>query len=99
MFKTLHLLKKRFDLLGWVHAPGSYAVTINIDPSSNEKEHRISLLSEKPGEVIKYTTNGSEPTRNSLAYHNPIKIKYALKLILSITAPEIKAAVIIAKVP
>ena len=73
-YKRLHSLKKRFDNLGWVHAPGSYAVTINVDPSSNEKEHRISLLSEKPGEVIKYTTNGSEPTINSLTYHNPIKI-------------------------
>ena len=73
-YKRLHSLKKRFDNLGWVHAPGSYAVTINVDPSSNEKEHRISLLSEKPGEVIKYTTNGSDPTINSLTYHNPIKI-------------------------
>ena len=73
-YKRLHSLKKRFDNLGWVHAPGSYAVTINVDPSSNEKEYRISLLSEKPGEVIKYTTNGSEPTTNSLTYQNPIKI-------------------------
>ena len=73
-YKRLHSLKRRFDNLGWTHAPGSYDVTITVDPNSSENEHKISLISEKPGETIKYTTDGSEPSMNSPVYHAPIKI-------------------------
>ena len=67
-------LKRRFDNLGWTYAPGSYDVTITVDPNSSKNEHKISLISEKPGETIRYTTDGSEPSMNSPVYHAPIKI-------------------------
>ena len=60
--------------MGWTYAPGSYDVTITGDPNSSKNEHKISLISEKPGETIKYTTDGSEPSMNSPVYHAPIKI-------------------------
>ena len=73
-YMRLHSLKRRFDNLGWTHAPGSYDVTITVDPNSSKNEHKISLISEKPGETIRYTTDDSEPSMNSPVYHAPIKI-------------------------
>ena len=73
-YRRLHSLKRRFDNLGWTHAPGSYDVTITVDPNSSKNEHKISLISEKPGETIRYTTDGSKPSMNSPVYHGPIKI-------------------------
>ena len=73
-YKRLGSLVERFDELDWTHSPGSYAVTINIDPNTNSEEHRITLVSEKPGEVIKYTLDGSEPHDKSATYLSPILI-------------------------
>ena len=73
-YKRLHSLKRKFESLGWTYAPGSYDVTITVDPNSSKNDHKISLVSEKPGETIKYTTDGSEPSMNSPIYHAPIKI-------------------------
>jgi len=73
-YNRLHSLKRKFDNLGWTYAPGSYDVTITVDPNSSKNEHKISLISEKPGETIRYTTDGSEPSMNSQVYHAPIKI-------------------------
>ena len=52
-YNRLHSLKRRFDNLGWTYAPGSYDVTITVDPNSSKNEHKISLMSEKPGETIR----------------------------------------------
>ncbi|MAQ88148.1 MAG: beta-N-acetylhexosaminidase [Candidatus Marinimicrobia bacterium] len=73
-YKRLNVLKSRFDQLGWNYAPGSYAVSITVDQKDNEKVHKIKLTSEKPGETIKYTLDGSEPKKSSLNYHSPIVI-------------------------
>ena len=73
-YKRLGSLVERFDELEWTHSPGSYAVTINVDQNSNSEEHRITLVSEKPGEVIKYTLDGSEPNDESATYLSPILI-------------------------
>ena len=67
-------LEKRFELLGWNYAPGSYEVLINVDPTSDTLEHKIILSSEKPGEIIKFTLDGSEPNINSKSYNGPIVI-------------------------
>ena len=67
-------LENRFDALGWNHAPGSYIVSINVDPNSNNQEHRITLSSEKPGETIRFSLDGSEPNTESRRYESPITI-------------------------
>jgi len=74
-YDRLKRLLVRFDELGWTHAPGSYLVSINVDPSSNNKEHKITLSSEKPGEIIKFTTDGSDPGNASNVYESPIVVK------------------------
>ena len=74
-YDRLKMLLVRFDELGWNHAPGSYLVSINVDPSSNNNEHKITLSSEKPGEIIRFTTDGSEPDNASKVYGSPIIIK------------------------
>ena len=73
-YHRLNSLEDRFDVLGWNYAPGSYIVSINVDPSSNNQEHRITLSSEKPGETIRFTLDGSEPTNESKLYGSPIVI-------------------------
>ncbi len=67
-------LEKRFEVLGWNYAPGSYKVSINVDPTSHNLEHKIILSSEKPGEIIKFTLDDSEPNINSASYEEPIVI-------------------------
>ncbi len=48
---------------------------IIADPIINrDKEGNITLLSESPYAVIKYTLDGSEPTRNSPSWLNPVAL-------------------------
>ena len=71
-YSRLKRLLLRFDIMNWVYAPGSFFVTIVSELAENNDHSAIKLISEKPGEEIRYTTDGSEPNNSSTLYENPI---------------------------
>ena len=70
----LKQLQNRFDLLNWVYSPGTYKIEINANPDSTRNNYKINLSSEKPGEKIRYTLDGTNPTESSPVYLRPIPI-------------------------
>ena len=82
------VLQERFDELGWKYAPGSYHVSIQVDPNKTKNRHQISLVSEKPGEVIRYTLDGSDPNKSSMVYGKPIVIDKKTKIKASLFIDE-----------
>ena len=83
-YGRLKYLLNRFDKLDWTYAPGSFSVSIKTELDKLNKEIRIKLESEKPGEKIRYTLDGTEPTISSTQYkeiftlNNSAVIKAAL---------------------
>ena len=79
-FHRLNKLKNRFKNLGWTVSPGSFTVeisgTYNVETASTE----VWLTSEKPGEEIRYTLNGTKPNRSSLLYTQPFFITESKKV-------------------
>ena len=71
-YSRLKKLLLRFDMMGWVYAPGSFFVNILSEQTEDSGSYAIKLISEKPGEEIRYTTDGSPPSSNSALYKNPI---------------------------
>ena len=71
-YSRLKKLLLRFDMMGWVYAPGSFFVNILSEQTEDNGSYAIKLISEKPGEEIRYTTDGSPPASNSALYKNPI---------------------------
>ena len=71
-YSRLKKLLLRFDMMGWVYAPGSFFVNILSEQTEDSGSYAIKLISEKPGEEIRYTTDGSLPASNSALYENPI---------------------------
>ena len=67
-------LQKRFDDLNWTYAPGSFVVSIQADRESIGSEFRIHLTSEKPGEAIRFTMDGSNPSSQSIEFDSPFII-------------------------
>ena len=73
-YSRLLVLQKRFDILEWVYAPGSFIITINADRESNGSEFKIELSSEKPVEKIHFSLDGFEPENSSRIYEYPFNI-------------------------
>ena len=73
-YERLTHLEKRFDVLDWTHAPGSFVVTIQADQKGTGSAFRINLTSEKPGETIRFTLNGSDLSLTSAIFKNPFSI-------------------------
>ena len=71
-YSRLKRLLLRFDIMEWVYAPGSFFVNILSEQTEDSGSYAIKLISEKPGEEIRYTTDGSLPASNSALYVNPI---------------------------
>ena len=71
-YSRLKRLLLRFDVMGWVYAPGSFFVNILSEQAEDSGSYAIKLISEKPGEEIRYTTDGSLPVSSSALYENPI---------------------------
>ena len=71
-YSRLKRLLLRFDVMGWVYAPGSFFVNILSEQAEDSASYAIKLISEKPGEEIRYTTDGSPPVSSSALYENPI---------------------------
>ena len=71
-YSRLKRLLLRFDVMGWVYAPGSFFVNILSEQAEDSGSYAIKLISEKPGEEIRYTTDGSLPVSSSDLYENPI---------------------------
>jgi len=71
-YSRLKRLLLRFDVMGWVYAPGSFFVNILSEQAEDSRSYAIKLISEKPGEEIRYTTDGSLPVSSSALYENPI---------------------------
>ena len=67
-YGRLSYLEKRFDQLGWSHAPGSFLVSIHTEQVSENKGISVQLTSEKPGETIRFTMDGSDPTISGSEY-------------------------------
>lgn len=77
-------LEKRFDVLDWTHAPGSFAVSIQAGQKSTGSAFRINLSSEKPGESIRYTLDGTDPTNAAQEFKDSFLIDktYTIKAAL-----------------
>ena len=73
-YNRLLTVQKRFDVLGWTYAPGSFLITINADSESSGTQFKVELSSEKPVENIHYTLDGTEPKGSSKYYLNPFNI-------------------------
>jgi hexosaminidase len=73
-YNRLIHFQNRFDMLGWAYAPGSFIVSIQADQENMETGFRINLTSEKPGESIRFTTDGSEPSIDSPGFNEPFSI-------------------------
>ena len=73
-YSRLKTLLLRFDAMEWVYAHGSFFVNILSDQIEDEGYYAIKLISEKPGEEIRYTTDGSDPVSSSTLYENPIAL-------------------------
>lgn len=73
-YNRLLVLQKRFDVLDWTYAPGSYLIAIHADPESYGSEFKVTLSSEKPVERIHFTLDGSDPENTSKLYEEPFNI-------------------------
>jgi len=71
--RLMHL-QDRFDNLGWTYAPGAFIVSIHANQKSIGSEFQVKLSSEKPGESIRFTIDGSNPTNYSDQYIQPLSI-------------------------
>ena len=83
-YNRLRPLKTRFESLSWTFAPGSFNVDINGKYNKDLNLIDISFDSERPGDEIRYSLDGSKPDRSSLAYVNPFTIKKSEKIIAAI---------------
>ena len=73
-YNRLIHFQNRFDILGWTYAPGSFIVSIQADQKNLGTGFRINLTSEKPGEFIRFTTDGSGPSIDSPRFTKPFSI-------------------------
>ena len=73
-YARLSHLTERFDQLGWYHSPGSFMVSIIPDYNKENKTYKINITSEKPGEDILFTTDGTDPKRTSNVFTSSISI-------------------------
>ena len=73
-FSRLIHLYDRFDVLGWTYAPGSFVVSIQADQKKIGMGFRVNLTSEKPGQSIRFTIDGSEPSIDSPLFNEPFSI-------------------------
>ena len=80
-YLRLKHLKKRFDTLEWVSAPGSFTVKIKGELNLKNKSIEVLLSSEKPGEKIYFTTDGTKPDKTSRLYAKPFFINKPTKII------------------
>ena len=71
--RLMHL-QDRFDNLGWTYAQGAFIVSIHANQKSLGSEFQVKLSSEKPGESIRFTIDGSDPTNYSDQYIQPFSI-------------------------
>jgi hexosaminidase len=67
-----------FDQKGLNYSPGNF--TVNIKPFSQNGQLKVALFSEALNGEIHYTTDGSEPTLQSLKYEQPIEINSSVEL-------------------
>ena len=67
-------LQDRFDNLDWTYASGAFVVSIHANQKSIGSEFQVKLSSEKPGEPIRFTIDGSDPTNHSDQYIQPFSI-------------------------
>lgn len=67
-------LYKRFNILDWTYAPGSFVVLIQADTKGGNDDFSVNLSSEKPGTPIRFTLDGTDPTIISKQFTNPFSI-------------------------
>ena len=79
-YSRLKTLLVRFDIMEWVYAPGSFFVNILSGQAEDKGSYAIKLISEKPEEEIRYTTDGSDPVSASALYKNPIVLNQKTKI-------------------
>ena len=79
-FHRLNKLNNRFENLGWTVSPGSFTVDIKGTYNKDTASTKIWLSSEKPGEKIRYTLDGTKPHKTSILYTQPFFIKESKKV-------------------
>ena len=88
-YLRLKNLKKRFDFLNWVSAPGSFSINIKGELNDSLKAIKVTLSSEKPGEKIRFTLDGTNPSNESQLYERPFLIKEPKKVIAAIFSDNV----------
>lgn len=73
-YGRLSFLKDRFSQLGWSYSSGSFMVSIDPDYDKKNRNYKINIISEKPGEDILFTTDGTDPKKTSAVFTSPISI-------------------------
>jgi len=93
-YYRLVAIEKRFDQLGWTYAPGSFTVSIQPYLKPIGKGFYINLTSEKPDKIIRFTTNGKDPTIDSTAFSGPIIINQTTTIKAALFIDEEQAGLI-----
>jgi hexosaminidase len=65
---------KRFSILGINYSNSFANVEITTEFNPESKKYEISLKTDFPGALIRYTTDGSEPQKSSLKYSAPFPV-------------------------
>lgn len=73
--KRVELMMNRFDFMDVNYSKSSYKLRSDIQYNSKIKQLELSLFNEFKGTEIRYTTDQSTPTKNSIQYTSPLSIK------------------------
>lgn len=67
-------MTERFDVMGINYSHGTFRVEMETVFDTVSKSVMVKLLSEQPDPVIRYTTDGSDPSLSSPVYDSPVTI-------------------------
>lgn len=70
--KRLDVFNKHLDKIGINYARSMYNIDHQVKPNKEKLDVTLSCI--RPDMLIRYTTNGSAPTKNSRLYHTPLTI-------------------------
>lgn len=92
-FSRLKILENRFENLNWTVSPGSFTVEIDGRYNKETRSIEVSFKSEKPGEKIRFTVDGTNPNQTSKLYKKPFLINTTKNIIAGIFLKEKKVPI------